>query len=57
MLLTYLPTTQAWCVTFGDTIVDIDGIKIWTDRSWLICELARLGLDVDSRGRVGKATS
>ena len=42
--ISYFPPNMAWGVTYGDSVVPIDGKLLWMDKKELIDALERQGL-------------
>jgi hypothetical protein len=52
MQLQYLGANQAWCFTFADSIVDLDGIRSFPTRDAAVTAAAAKGLKVGAKGAV-----
>ena len=48
----YLPTNQAWVVAWGESLIDLDDVRLWAERKDLVGALRGKGLAVARDGSI-----
>ncbi len=52
MRVAFMPTNQTWVVAWGLSLIDIDHVKLWPERSDLVRALQDKGMSVGRDGAI-----